>query len=251
MRRQYCDGCSQGGHEALSEAQRYPKDVNGILAGAPASIMTELNSVLHECTYDATYDTSGNTILDQPEANIVLGPALAACYPKVGLVLDYRACEQKFNLDSVQCSATVATNCLTPAQIGVVDKVHDGPISPSGQFLYPGGFTDDYFEQIEQLAPFWDATDPNLTQFDQDGGKLILWQGEADWSIPTAPRSPTTRRSSTRWAVSPTPSGSPSTTCCRASGIAAATALTPNRTRSFRRTTATATSRTPRATTAR
>ena len=44
----YFDGCSQGGHEALGEIQRYPADFNGVLAGAPASITTELNSVLHE-----------------------------------------------------------------------------------------------------------------------------------------------------------------------------------------------------------
>jgi Tannase and feruloyl esterase len=38
---------------------------------------------------------------------------------------------------------------------------------------------------VEKLAPFWDATDPDLGAFEKAGGKLILWQGEADWSIPT------------------------------------------------------------------
>jgi hypothetical protein len=33
----YFDGCSQGGHKALGDAQRYPKDFNGVVAGAPAS----------------------------------------------------------------------------------------------------------------------------------------------------------------------------------------------------------------------
>jgi Tannase and feruloyl esterase len=234
----YFDGCSQGGHEALSEVQRYPADFNGVLAGAPASIMTELNSVLHEYTYAANYTSSGKSILDQAQANIVLDAAMKACYPKVGLMLDYRACEQKFNLDSVECSATNTTNCLTAAQIGVVEKVQDGPVDAQGQHLYPGGyslgsefnwsngtsanlpltpggtvtpasfitawlqyfafeknigtkgvadepFTAAYFKQIEKLAPFWDATDPDLSAFDKAGGKLILWQGEADWSIPT------------------------------------------------------------------
>jgi feruloyl esterase len=31
----FFDGCSGGGREALVEAQRYPRDFNGILAGAP------------------------------------------------------------------------------------------------------------------------------------------------------------------------------------------------------------------------
>ena len=242
----YFDGCSQGGHEALGEVQRYPTDFNGVLAGAPASIMTELNSVLHEYTYAANYsgpDYSGSTILDQPEANIVLNAAMKACYPTVGLMLDYRACEQKFDLDSVECSATLTSNCLTAAQIAVVRKIWSGPVDPQGQHLYPGGyslgsefnwsngtsanlpltpggtvtpasfitawlqyfafgtpeagtdigqtavtdepFTKAYFEQIEKLAPYWDATNPDLRPFERAGGKLILWQGEADWSIPT------------------------------------------------------------------
>jgi hypothetical protein len=46
-------------------------------------------------------------------------------------------------------------------------------------------FTAAYFEQIEKLAPYWDATNPDLRPFERAGGKLILWQGEADWSIPT------------------------------------------------------------------
>ncbi|MGH3290410.1 MAG: tannase/feruloyl esterase family alpha/beta hydrolase [Trebonia sp.] len=234
----YFDGCSQGGHEALGEIQRYPTDFNGVLAGAPASIMTELNSVLHEYTYDANYTSSGKTILDQPEADIVLNAAMKTCYPTVGLMLDYRACEEKFNLNSVECSAKLKTNCLTAAQVAVVRKVWTGPVTAQGQLLYPGGyslgsefnwsngtsanlpltpggtvtpasfitswlqyfafekdlgpsavtnekFTAAFFEQLEKLAPFWDATDPDLQAFKQAGGKLILWQGEADWSIPT------------------------------------------------------------------
>jgi feruloyl esterase len=245
----YFDGCSQGGHEALSEVQRYPTDFNGVLAGAPASIMTELNSILHEYTYAANYPDGNysapdqSPILDQPEADIVLNAAMKACYPTVGLMLDYRDCERKFNVDSVRCTATLTSNCLTPAQIAVVKKIWNGPVDPQGQHLYPGGyslgsefnwsngtsanlpltagatvtpstfitawlqyfafgtpemgtdigaagvadeqFTAAYFKQIEKLAPYWDATDPDLRSFQRAGGKLILWQGEADWSIPT------------------------------------------------------------------
>ncbi|MGH3244855.1 MAG: tannase/feruloyl esterase family alpha/beta hydrolase [Trebonia sp.] len=233
----YFDGCSQGGHEALGEVQRYPTDFNGVLAGAPASIMTELNSILHEYTYAANYTSSGKTILDQPEADIVLSAAMKTCYPKVGLMLDYRACEEKFNLNSVKCSAKLNKNCLTAAEIAVVRKVQTGPVDAQGQLLYPGGyslgsefnwsngtsanlpltaggtvtpasfitswlqyfafekdlgasavtderFTAVFFKEVTELAPFWDATDPSLGAFEAAGGKLILWQGEADWSIP-------------------------------------------------------------------
>src|SRR6201996_6793251 len=245
----YFDGCSQGGHEALGEVQRYPTDFNGVLAGAPASIMTELNSILHEYTYAANYPDGNysapdqSPILTQTDANVVLAAAMKTCYPTVGLMLDYRDCARKFNVDSVKCSSVLTSNCLTSAQIAVVKKIWNGPVDPQGQHLYPGGyslgsefnwsngtsanlpltpgatvmpatfitswlqyfafgtpetgedigtagvanepFTAAYFKQIEKLAPYWDATDPNLRSFKRAGGKLILWQGEADWSIPT------------------------------------------------------------------
>jgi hypothetical protein len=234
----YFDGCSQGGHQALSEVQRYPKDFNGVLAGAPASIMTELNSVLHEYEYDAADNSSGTAIISEQQAELVGDAALKACYAKVGLMLDYRNCAEKFNIYSLECSSTLTSDCLTAAQIAAMEAVYAGPVDPQGQHLYPGGyplgsefnwgnptsvnvppelgetsapatfitawlqyfafetdigtqgvadepFTAAYFEQLEKLAPFWDATNPDLNAFDRDGGKLILWQGESDWSIPT------------------------------------------------------------------
>ena len=234
----YFDGCSQGGHEALTEAQRFPKDFNGILAGAPATIMTELNSVLHEYEFDAVLNKAGQSTLNETAADVVLKAALKKCDPKVGLMLDSQGCEQKFNLNSVACTATKTTNCLSATEIAAVRKVLVGPVDPKGQHLYPGGyslasawdwdngtgpnipanptatvtpatfitawlqyfafeknigtagvanepFTKAYFEKIEKLAPFWDDVDPDLGPFEKAGGKLILWQGGGDWSIPT------------------------------------------------------------------
>jgi feruloyl esterase len=234
----YFDGCSQGGHQALTEAERYPKDFNGVLAGAPATIMTELNSVLHEYEFDAVLDSSGQSVLSETDAQTVLKAALKACDPKVGLMLDDRACEQKFKLSSVECSATRTTNCLSATQIAAVRKILAGPVDAQGTKLYPGGyslgsawdwdngtgpnipatagqavtpstfitswlqyfafekdigssgvanepFTKAYFDKVEKLAPFWDDTNPDLGPFEHAGGKLVLWQGEGDWSIPT------------------------------------------------------------------
>jgi Tannase and feruloyl esterase len=246
----YFDGCSQGGHQALTEVQRYPHDFNGVLAGSPANIMTELNSVFHEYENDASLDpTRTSETLDEPMALLVNKAALAVCDKDTdGLMLDYRACEEKFNLESLLCAAGVtqdvnAPTCLTQTQINAFKNIYSGPVDPQGNHLFPGGyplgsepdmtngtsvllpatlpapagnagfitewyqyfgigtpatgvdlgsnavldeqFTDASFDQIEQLAPFWDATNPDIGQFQRDGGKLILWAGEADYSIPT------------------------------------------------------------------
>jgi Tannase and feruloyl esterase len=246
----YFDGCSQGGHQALTEVQRYPHDFNGVLAGSPANIMTELNSVFHEYENDASLDsTRTSEILDEPMALLVNKAALSLCDKSTdGLMLDYRACEEKFNLETLLCAKGVTQNvnaptCLTQTQINAFKEIYNGPVDPKGNHLFPGGyplgsepdmtngtsvllpatlpaaagnagfitewyqyfgigtpalgvnlgnnavldeqFTDTSFDQIEQLAPFWDATNPDIGAFARHGGKLLLWAGEADYSIPT------------------------------------------------------------------
>jgi hypothetical protein len=228
----YFDGCSQGGHEALTVVQRYPQDFNGVLAGAPATIMTELNAILHEWETAANVSSSGHPIVTEADAELVGKAAIKVCDPKVGIILDYLSCEQKFNINTLLCPSGETSNCLTSAQITAMEKIYDGPATATGQKLYPGGYplgsewglnlptstsqtvskisgmanwlqyfafeknigtkgledeqyTQAYFNQIEKLAPFWDDTNPDLAPFEKDGGKLILWQGESDWSIPT------------------------------------------------------------------
>ena len=54
----YFAGCSDGGREALMEAQRYPADYDGILAGAPANYWTALLSTAASDTQALTARSS-------------------------------------------------------------------------------------------------------------------------------------------------------------------------------------------------
>ena len=137
----YFDGCSQGGHEALLEAQRYPQDFNGIIAGAPAMITQDLNAFYQPWLANVDWTSSGQPILTADQLPLLHNAVLAACDGNDGLVDgqidDPRACN--FNPATLQCPGAAEPTCLTAAQVAVVDKIYSGPADPQGQRLYPGG----------------------------------------------------------------------------------------------------------------
>ena len=109
----YFAGCSDGGREALMEAQRYPEDFNGILAGAPASNWSHLFTgfVWNE---QALLNSPGSSI---PPAKlpVLQNAVLAACDSqdglKDGLLSDPRTC--RFDPAVLLCKDTDGPNCLT------------------------------------------------------------------------------------------------------------------------------------------
>jgi len=134
----YFDGCSDGGREALVEAERYPHDFNGILAGAPEIFASELNGEVQAWNILTNMDSSGHEILTAEKLPALHAAVDKACAGTRGYVIDPRACD--FNPASIQCPAGQDNNsCLTPAQVGVVTRLYEGPRDPRGQSLYPGG----------------------------------------------------------------------------------------------------------------
>jgi hypothetical protein len=138
----YFNGCSDGGREAMEEAQRYPGDFNGIIAGAPEIIAGPLNAELQTWQYKVNTDASGNAILTSDKLPALHAAAIAACAgddgTNDGIITDPRSCH--FDPASIQCpSGADNTSCLTPAQVRVVDDIYQGPEDPGGKLLYPGG----------------------------------------------------------------------------------------------------------------
>jgi Tannase and feruloyl esterase len=134
----YFDGCSDGGREALLEAQRYPHDFNGILAGAPEIIASELNGEVQAWNILTNMDASGHEILTAEKLPALHAAVDKACAGAQGYIVDPRTCD--FNPASIQCPPGQDNDsCLTPTQVGVVTRLYQGPRDTTGQSLYPGG----------------------------------------------------------------------------------------------------------------
>jgi feruloyl esterase len=130
----YLTGCSDGGREALVEAERYPEDFNGIIAGAPAMNFQVQNAMFHAWQARANTGSDGKAILLAKRLPILHEAVLKACDHldglKDGLVSDPLAC--RFDPGSVQCAAGSQDtgHCLTEVEVGVVRKLYDGPCDP-------------------------------------------------------------------------------------------------------------------------
>jgi hypothetical protein len=134
----YFTGCSDGGREALMEAQRYPDDFDGIAAGAPASNMAVQNTYHHAWNVLANLDAHGRFILLADKLPLIHQAVLNACDGidglEDGLIDDPRACH--FNPQSIVCKAGQdPARCLTSAEAGVVQKLHDGATDRYGNRL--------------------------------------------------------------------------------------------------------------------
>ncbi|MDN3354854.1 tannase/feruloyl esterase family alpha/beta hydrolase [Actinomadura sp. DC4] len=136
----YFDGCSDGGREALMEAQRYPGDFDGIAAGAPANDMVVQNTFHHAWNVLTNLDDSGHYILLAGRLPLIHNAVLSACDRrdglKDGLIDDPRRCD--FDPATLICrSGQDPTTCLTGAEAGVVRRLHDGAVDAAGRRLEP------------------------------------------------------------------------------------------------------------------
>jgi hypothetical protein len=135
----YFVGCSDGGREALMEAQRFPTDFHGIVAGAPANNWTHL-------MFKALLDE--RALLDDPASFIppsklpaLQNAAVAACDAldgvKDGLIQNPRLC--RFDPAVIQCKGADGPECLTAPQVETAQKIY-GPAknSRTGAQITPG-----------------------------------------------------------------------------------------------------------------
>ncbi|MFZ0804711.1 MAG: tannase/feruloyl esterase family alpha/beta hydrolase [Candidatus Sulfotelmatobacter sp.] len=134
----YFAGCSGGGREALMEAQRYPEDYDGILAGAPANYFTAL---LATSAYDAQVLTMDSASFIPPAKIPTIAAAVNAACDEVdgvrdGILNDPRQCH--FDPATIQCKEEDSEKCLTAAQVTALKKLYAGMPDSKGHVVYPG-----------------------------------------------------------------------------------------------------------------
>jgi len=181
----YWTGCSSGGKQGLMEAQRFPGDYDGIVAGAPANFWTHLM---------ASGMWIGQATLKDPASYIpkekypaVHKAALEACDAldglKDGLIQDPARCH--FDPKSLLCAGDDGPACLTAPQVEAAKKIYAGPTNPrTGKGIFPGlepgselgwaamaggpdafPITADHFKYVVFKDPKWDF---KTLDFDRD-----------------------------------------------------------------------------------
>lgn len=213
----YFLGCSGGGRQGLKQAQRFPADYDGIVAGAGGPRMPEM-SVRH--LWHALYQQKHpEGALDGAAWTRVSAAATRACDADDGAldgVVDHPpSC--RFDVGTMQCGVDNAPGCLSAAQVQTVRTLQQPLRDEKGRALDTGllpGVTVrpgppsplllPFFAEGAHRDPDWDpagfsiagdlalarrrmpqmaADDPDLRRFAARGGKLILYQGWLDPSI--------------------------------------------------------------------
>jgi hypothetical protein len=137
-RRSYFGSCSNGGRQALMEAQRFPEDYDGILAGAPANFWTHLLTNGLADVRATTLDPA--SYIPASKLPAVAKAVNAACDAadgvKDGVLNDPRQC--RFDPATLLCAGSDSDACLTAAQVTALEALYAGTHDALGREVFPG-----------------------------------------------------------------------------------------------------------------
>jgi feruloyl esterase len=135
----YFDGCSTGGRMALTEAQRFPDDFDGIIAGAPANFTS--HQAAHMMSIALAVHKDAANYIPPAKYSIIHGAVLEACDAgdgvKDGVLESPLSC--RFDPQVLQCTGEDGPACLTAAQVASARQIYAPVLSPrTKQVIFPG-----------------------------------------------------------------------------------------------------------------
>lgn len=138
VQRAYFDSCSDGGREALMEAQRFPEDYDGILAGAPANAWTQMLTAGVSAIQFTIGDPRG--YISSLKLPAIAKAALSQCDAldgiKDGIIGNPEKCH--FDPSVLLCKGEESPECLTQSQINSVKRYYTGATDSQGKVIFPG-----------------------------------------------------------------------------------------------------------------
>ena len=176
LRYSYFTGCSAGGRQAMKEAQRFPADFDGIVAGAPGLDWTgRAAAALRIATH---LEANPSARLMQAQRELLYRTALDSCDSndgvQDGLISNPAQCG--IDLEILKCDSNNAGACLSEAQVDTAKMIYSSPINPRTSRpitgLLPGselGWTDLGWTQSARVT--------GLDQY-----RYLVYEDE-DWTI--------------------------------------------------------------------
>ena len=214
----YFKGCSTGGRMALMEAQRYPNDYDGIIAGSLANRHIHMWTAGVARSIELSRHPEG--AITREHAALVNNIVTSACDTnKEGFLNNPRQCKVDFS--TLKCPAGKADNtCLTEPQLKTVETYYGGVKNSKGELIFSGqalgnaigaqsppangpGSTFDLvriayndanidwqkfdldrdMKFLDEKIGYVDSVNPDLSKFKSSGGKLLLTHGWGDTGI--------------------------------------------------------------------
>ena len=219
----YWNGCSTGGRQGLKEAQMFPEDYDGIIAGAPANRTAISLWIAHAVLKNpASY-------IPPSKYPVIHKAAVAACDARDGLedglIDDPTRCS--FDPKVLLCKSEDGPSCLTAPQVEAAKTIYSPAVNPrTGKELFgslvpgtelgwgvqalgpePSSNIYDQYRYVVFKDPKWDwkmfdfdkdvvrgdlpenlvmnATNPDMKRFFGRGGKLLMYHGWSDPNVPT------------------------------------------------------------------
>ena len=178
----YFDACSDGGREALMEAQRFPADYDGILAGAPANNWTKMLA----SGIDVTRLFIGNPAgyISSLKLPAITAAVLAQCDAqdglKDGILNDPRTCH--FNPATLLCKQGDDLSCLTAPQVASLKKVYAGGTDSAGHQIFPGLMPGD---ESHQWKAWLIGDGPSVSLYMQNYFRYMVYD-DPNWNALTA-----------------------------------------------------------------